>query len=566
MAIMKNRVTVLLGIMLAMALFVSPRPVFSPDLGQDRASYLAHTMTVGMDFDLDYENEPYDSAFFNAVTGMPSHPLGPGLLAAPFVAAFALVDRVFDHPVLSDHRQYFGSWSSIGFVFAGVFYFFAGIWFYIDLAKRLAPSLHPGWIVLFAMGSGVAYYVFQDGFLAPPFQFFGFALVVWSSARAWETLGSRLRGWPFFIAGALGVMLVHLIRPADLNVVALPLLVGFVFSLGFEPNSAKQSLVNFLGRYAVTLVLTFAVLGSFYSHVYHSPFPRPADMYGSSAPLTEVSAVSETGSSGLASLIATVAGRVDYIPAILGSSEFGLLYTAPVMVVGVVLLFGYILAYLRVAPLRSGMALLLMLGFIALPVAVVLYWQTTASMYGWRYLFAILALGFLGLIVSHEWLRSDSRTRLGYRLVFGALIALSVVGSLSQIFWGTSERLHFHAGKNIFGITHANPDGHCCSGYGYLTKLAEDLPKVSTWVNMAAHRMPGFAAAVALDKSGGNISVVGASLGIPADKLSAGVGRYAGVSGRMIAQVLMLYLFSVAAVWFLGRKPRVGTGSTVNVQ
>jgi hypothetical protein len=324
--------------------------------------------------------------------------------------------------------------------------------------------------------------------------------------------------------------------------------------------------VYFLGRYAVTLALAFAVLGSFYWHVYHSPFPMPAAMYGSSAPLTEVSAVSETGSSGFTALIAKIAGRIGYIPAILWSSEFGLLYTAPVMVVGVVLLLGYILAYLRVAPLRSGTALLLTLGFIALPVAVVLYWQTTASAYGWRYLFSILTLGFLGLLVSHEWLRSGSRTRLGYRLVLGALIALSVVGSLSQVFWGTSERLHYHVGKNIFGINHASPSGYCCSGNGYLTKLAEDLPKVSTWVNMAAHRMPGFAAAVALDKAGVDTSVVGARLGIPADKLSAGVGRYAGVSGRMIAQVLMIYLFSVASVWFLVRKPHIGTRPTVNVR
>jgi phosphoglycerol transferase MdoB-like AlkP superfamily enzyme len=219
------------------------------------------------------------------------------------------------------------------------------------------------------------------------------------------------------------------------------------------------------------------------------------------------------------------------------------------MVFGVVFLFGYVVAHVKSAAGRSTLAFLLMVGFVSLPLAVVIYWQGTADAYGWRYLFSLLVLGFLGLFFVHEALRAGARTRVPYRITFSALAILGVVGLASQVFWGTSERLHFVSGENILGI-HTGT-GHCCSARGYLTKLAEDVPKISTWVNMAAQRYPGFVAAVILDTAGIDLATVGARLGIPPDKLSAGMERYAGVSGQIVVQLLVLYLFSVAAVLFI---------------
>ena len=42
---------------------------------------------------------------------MPTHPIGSGMLAAPFVFIFSLVDRMIEHPVIINHRNYLGSWS-----------------------------------------------------------------------------------------------------------------------------------------------------------------------------------------------------------------------------------------------------------------------------------------------------------------------------------------------------------------------------------------------------------------------------------------------------------------------
>ena len=70
--------------------------VFSPNLFYikihgDEASYFSHALTLGLDGDLDYSNEPVDSWSKNHL--MPSHPIGSGILAAPFVAIFGVIDH-----------------------------------------------------------------------------------------------------------------------------------------------------------------------------------------------------------------------------------------------------------------------------------------------------------------------------------------------------------------------------------------------------------------------------------------------------------------------------------------
>jgi len=54
---------------------------------------------------------------------LPSHPIGSGLIAAPFVVIFSLVDRIINHPIINNHNNYSGSWSLFGFVFAVIILF-----------------------------------------------------------------------------------------------------------------------------------------------------------------------------------------------------------------------------------------------------------------------------------------------------------------------------------------------------------------------------------------------------------------------------------------------------------
>src|SRR6185437_9374678 len=124
----------------------------------DAGSYMSHAFTMGLDQDLNYSNElsVFPGGCMNARGTSPQHPMGPGILAAPFVAAFSVLDRGVDHPVLRDRAAYIGSWSYFGIQFATVFYFLFGIALYQVALRRWIPPLTTAIAVI---SSGLLWYV-----------------------------------------------------------------------------------------------------------------------------------------------------------------------------------------------------------------------------------------------------------------------------------------------------------------------------------------------------------------------------------------------------------------------
>ena len=101
----------------------------------DNASYISHEFSTGLDGDLNYQNEPVTDFSRNNV--LPRHPIGSGLLASPFVALFSLIDRIMDHPIIYNHKDFLNSWSYFGFFFSVSVYFFLGIIFNLKAIKML---------------------------------------------------------------------------------------------------------------------------------------------------------------------------------------------------------------------------------------------------------------------------------------------------------------------------------------------------------------------------------------------------------------------------------------------
>lgn len=544
------------------AIIISPKPIADAEKPTlDAASYTAHAFTLGLDADLDYENEPYDrNGYFNSRTGLPSHPIGPGVLAAPFVAVFSIVDRFLGHPVISDHNEYIFSWSRFGLFISGVVYFLLGLLLYRDLGRRLAPRLHPIFILLPGLGSGVVYYVYHDGYLGHSFQFFSLALVVWASAVSWLRIAAGKPASAYMFLCTFSVALTHLIRPADVNVVLLPILTASVISVFHRPGDNISAVwKTFLSRYLVALILALSALALLYVFLYGTPFPLPSDMYGSKGNVKAVSALNSSadGASTLGaavSLISTVIQRVSYIPAIIFSSEFGVFFTNPIVVLGLAILVVSLLIAALKRVTESAFAMAVVIAYIAVPVAVVLYWQTTASAYGWRYLFSLIGVGYIGLIATHVFWANKKHARILYSGFLGMLLVLSVVGVLSQAFWGTSSRLHFHIGKNVFGKYHGTKYAEypCCSGLGYLTKLSEDVMKPGAWVAMAAHRFPGYVVAVGLEAANVDLVAFGTRFGVPIDKLEAGSKRYGDLPKSASIQIVLVFLVTVVGIRYLG--------------
>ena len=119
----KNKQPILFAIVFAVFFVVMFNPVWlkRTKLGSDDSSYISHAFTLGLDGDIDYSNEPV--AKWAANKKIPTGSIGSGILAAPFVALFSVIDRLIGHPVLDDHANFFGSWSMYGFFFATSIYF-----------------------------------------------------------------------------------------------------------------------------------------------------------------------------------------------------------------------------------------------------------------------------------------------------------------------------------------------------------------------------------------------------------------------------------------------------------
>lgn len=541
----------LMALVLA-SILVSPRPIFNTDrLALDAASYISHAFTIGLDFDLDYSNEPVDQAgFFNTETGLPSHPIGPGILAAPFVAIFSIVDRLADSPVINDHENYSYSWSKFGFFFSGLFYFLLGLWLYCDLARKITGTFKSWWVLTAGLGCGVAYYAFQDGYLGHQFEFFSVALIVWSVAKVWRNVDDNIpRKYGFIFLAIIGVTLSHLVRPANLNVLILPIITTAALLLDGQQQVSLNRMKRLLLTSIVVGLIAATLLAIIYTILYDTPFPLPSDMYGTTrGDVSDVSAVKEEGLSSSLPVIQKVIHNIPYIFPILFSSEFGLLYTSTIIFVGIIAIFTFLAFRANKSKFLSIGLILLLFVYLGIPFAVVLYWESTASAYGWRYLFSLIPIGFLGVYIAWSQLETFRRNKLK-KILIVLLLLFSSFGILGQAFWGTSDRLHFQEGKNIFGRVHGNKD--CCSGIGYTTKLTQDLIEPSAWAAMAAHRFPGFVGAKILEASGADIQMIGKNFGMPTEKLEVGLMRYQDASPVATIQVVIIFLVTALTLWKL---------------
>ncbi|MGL6269240.1 MAG: hypothetical protein ACRC2O_15010, partial [Chitinophagaceae bacterium] len=175
--------TLKIGIsLLVFWLLFNPAYLFHENIKGDDASYLAHTFTIALDGDLDYCNE----VNFNkkgCETGIgrtaPPHPIGTGIVHAPIVKLFSLLDYLQNHPVLKDRDQYVGSWSFLGLFISVTCCFIFGLLFLINAIESFTKVI-PRWLILLmASGYGVPYYIFQRFTMSHGPEFLVLAIIFW---------------------------------------------------------------------------------------------------------------------------------------------------------------------------------------------------------------------------------------------------------------------------------------------------------------------------------------------------------------------------------------------------
>ncbi len=415
----------------------------------DDVTYLSYAMSLGIDGDLDFSNELKCCQNMALNGRVPGGFYGAGLMAAPFVFLFSLADRATGHAVIEDRSQFLHSWSYFGFSFAVHFYFLAAVFLLLRTARRLDRRAGPAMVLLMAIGSGVYYFVFGRPRMAHGFEFFALSLALFGGALAAEALrenGRRL--WSAAGIGALGAILTVGVRFSDLNVLLLPVVtLLLVLSLTTSAPSAPSSLKGFLIRYAIALCLGLVPLALMNLAVYDHVLLTSRVVYANTTQLTSL----ESGSPAILQWLSLV----NNLPVLFFGSEFGLLYTHPVAFLGsaaAILMLS--LQLVRRFDWLSFVTLLLTLAYAGFSIMIVLIWKSPGMSFGYRSLFPLFPLGFLGW-----WLLIRQCPAMPRSVLMSVMVGLCLLSFAGQALFTKTRDLGYHLGVSSMGLEGQSADG-----------------------------------------------------------------------------------------------------------
>jgi hypothetical protein len=478
-------------------LLFNPAYLFHENIKGDDASYVAHTFTIALDGDLDYCNEVnFDKKGCAAGMGRtaPAHPIGTGIVHAPIVKLFSVFDMLQGHPVLKDRSRYVGSWSFLGLFISVTCCFIFGLLFFLSAIESVTDSI-PRWLILLmATGYGVPYYVFQRFTMSHGPEFFALAMTFWCSIKLVQAKGQRKQLILFLLVASIG--LNYLIRPANVNTIFIPVII-FLLSEKITGKKIRimQDSVDWICLLISTVIILLFII-SLNNSLYQVYFPNSEQMYG-----FRIGRIPAT----LPDKFRELWFSIKYIPVIIFSSEFGLIFSAPLLVFGTIAVFYFGLDRQHIT--RSLILILVLLFHIGIPLSVVLFWRSTGDSYGYRYLYSIAPVSMLGLILFFN--RKENRLHGLPKKLFYALTAFAMLG---QVFFATSYLLAPVQKINAFGRLNR------FSSNGYEVTLVKAIIDLNSWKSVAAKRYPGFLAVQVLDER--YIQQVAQKMKLPPDKFA----------------------------------------------
>jgi hypothetical protein len=431
----------------------------------DAGSYLSHAFTIGLDGDLNYGNEVSAlGGCMNPARTSPCHPMGPGILAAPFVAAFSVIDRLNHHPVLKNRQAYVGSWSYFGLQFATAFYFLAGIALYqLALRRWISPLI----VALAVVSSGLLWYVTFRFSFGHAYEFFTLALLTAGCVGLCSATERRIIA-ALVIVVALATFSTLMVRWVTYGLVSVPVLVV-----------ATHYLIERCGHYRRALLLGYSgiaagaiLVAAFHYYTFRILWPTPGYFYEAGT-FDHVAAGAP---------LSVILHNLTNLPLLVFSSEFGLLYTFPLFPIAVLATLFMWARNVKDEPLTWTVWLLAFGICIGVPLAIVLLWQTTASAYGYRFLLpAIPALMLSAAVflnsrkIENAYGRSGEWTKAVISLVLGLAGFLAFVSIFAQV--GFLKLAGFTLGPqiNVFGLHHGS------SARGYMDAVFGALLKPSAW-------------------------------------------------------------------------------------
>ena len=138
----------------------------------DDFSYMAHATSLAFGQFPSYGNEYYQGS---ESMKQPFHSIGAGLMAAPFVFTFSLIDRWQGHAIVSKRTKdnMAGSWTVFGFVWASCFYFCLSLFLlYQALILFFKKNIVVFSVIIMSLCQGIPLFVFRRPVFTHTYEFF----------------------------------------------------------------------------------------------------------------------------------------------------------------------------------------------------------------------------------------------------------------------------------------------------------------------------------------------------------------------------------------------------------
>ena len=374
---------------------------------QDDHDYYMHAETIAVDFDFNYDNqlEGFENKRFNDNGKIaPKGFLGTGLFSSPFLFLGDLLNN-FQNSKVFNFKILFYSLSSI-------FYFFLSIFLMYKLLNSLNINANIFFLGLLFFGSGLPYFAFERYSMSHVYEVFSIVLVLYLSNKYYISTSNKGL-FAFLIPIAIGFSL--LVRWVNYYVIFLPLILKLMFYQNEKLTEEKK-----YSKHIITSSIFSVIIFSFFSNAIYGRITfNPQYVYGASGMMK--------------GFLMPEVSMVDYFLLnlknfflIIYTKEFGILWFSSIIFVGLLLTIRLFFVN------RSNYLLNTLLLFSFLQnFAIVLMWKSTASSYGFRYLFNLIPLS----ILVYFYFKSIKNTK----LVYYYLVTFSFIGILSLFFFETTE-------------------------------------------------------------------------------------------------------------------------------
>jgi hypothetical protein len=387
---------------------------------QDDYDYYSHALTLVQDFDLDYENQITSKArFYNQVDDKvaPMGFFGSGFLAAPFLLLGVLLDQLFNID------QEIMNYKKLLYSFSSVFYLLFSIILLIKTLERNSKKIP---IKLAFLGSGLLYFATERFSMTHVYEAFTVSLILYISNEYYKPDQKSIK---FSILLPIAMLLGFLVRWTNYYIVFIPLIVS-LFKKGNGKKIFKD--IYFWISSAVSLLFFMFHTIGIYGYVTFSPI----GIYGAES--EKESLVSNIINNPLNTILDSI--QDTFI--ILFTYEFGLFWFTPIVFMGFV---SSLFVFLFQKKSNKFQYLLILLCY-AQCFFVISLWDSTASSFGFRYIFSLIPFS---IYIIHK-LEFNSFTK----YINKYLIIFSSFSLIAVLFFETSvgTQLSLIPVLNSFGV------------------------------------------------------------------------------------------------------------------